>query len=621
MRRTQSRHPRRQPRESAQAADRPRAWEIVPCVPLPSRGRQQFTYVSQTALLPGALVQIPFGPRTVRGIVWKQTKEIPSRAKEIIRVLHPRLLTELECSWLTDLAPTSLESLALLLKSIVSVREVLSPESTVASSTRSGTYSLTIEWKKPGDDYPISIRRRGQHLILVPDLETARRIGATHPEMLVFAQTRRRSERRALLERLLRGESLTLLSTHSGIFLPLPKLSSLIVIEPALSSHRQWDLHPRYDARIAALLRARAERIPLRLISSLPSSDLSELQNLAVRMIGQMSEPSATVIPRRRGELDLLLPDTERAIGHSLNAGGSVLLFHGVAGGERAYVCQSCGNALRCRECGGILERHASILQCRSCKTVAGPARSFCPVCMSPSLRPKKIGTEAVADELRRRWPRATIVRIDRATLPSRSQKRTAANDISVQGPTIIIGTDRLFTASFSTKVDSAVIVDGDALLAPADYDVAEQALIRIARVASFLKSAHPNSFFLQTQMPDFPLFRALGTGTVSSWMAEERTDRKQLHFPPFVSLLRCERSFSKQEAATREAEKFVETLRAHTACRVGFRILPRGTEAIVEIVIRGPSTELWKLLDQIPRTWALDPFTSMFDLLSSPGQ
>ncbi len=596
--------------------------EVIPFVPL-SSGSRRFAYTyrvpAKESVAPGTLVRIPFGKRTVSGIVFREaTQRIPPwKLKTIASVTSSvPLFTPAELAMLQHLAELSLESFPLLVQSAARVRSVGQADDiseNLKQKARRRASRIDVRWKPLTDLLPSALH--GQLLLLIPETSVAHAtIELLEKKKLpwaFFAQTLPVRERRALLQRLRTGESLVIVATHPGIFLPLPALSRIIVVEAALPAHRQWDLHPRYDARIGALLRGKAQGVPVTFQSTLPSLDLARLSPPEPNDI--LRPGSVRVLPRMSTD-PLFSPVFLSAIRDTIERGGHVFIFHNIVGTERAFVCGTCGALLTCPECGGILERVRSQLHCRQCKAARGPLLRFCPRCNSPHLSPRRIGTSAIVDMLRHIVPGVSVAQADRDTLP-----RLRAGTLSARAPaphSILVGTERAFAALGEYDLfDCIIVLDADRFLESLSFDAAERAMITITRLAHRRRADAP--LLLATTHPHQTLFRALETD-LRIWMEEELADRRTLQYPPEAVLIRLERTASSAGQARTLAKKLLQRLAASAPdVRTGFRVIERPRPR-AEILLRGPRAALSDALRFIPTGWNTDPFVPVSLLASS---
>lgn len=604
---------------------RRRCVEVVPLIALPAGVSQRFTYRLPPGVSPsaGSLVSVPFGSRVVRGVVWARAgaRAGAGRARRGIKavreVVGAPLLFPGEACWLEALAALSLESLAQLTKALVSVRAPLPGGVPPSRAERSpGGATTHVHWS---DDIGavLALGAAAQVLVLAPDRAVARRAArlcaTAGVPARVFSQSLRVTERRRILQGLIAGEPGATIATHSGVFLPGANLAAIIVAEASLPSHRQWDLHPRYDARVAAVLRGAMFSVPVHLTSHLPSLDLASLADRGAFVHGALSPLTARVLRRPVGQAHPLLPEVEGVMRETLAQSRPVFLFHDVVGSERQYACDACGHRLACARCGGAVQRDGRTLVCRACGSRAGPPPLFCPRCDSPSIRPRRVGTRALEEIVRRVFPGVPTIRLDREAVSRASPLRAA-----VRGPSLVIGTEKALSVlpdepSFGTSV----VVDADTLLSRPDVDAAEAALRLIARVARLTAPPAGRTVLVQTAMPYFPLFRALADGQLPRWLEGEREDRERLGAPPYAALFRLTKSFPSLPRAREGTERLARRFSSRRVL-VGRRVFRTGRATVGELVLRGPRERLWRLLPDVPRSWTTDPHIPLREVVGS---
>lgn len=592
-------------------------WEVVPFVPLAPHGQQTFSYAAsdtENAVAPGVMVRVPFGSRNVRGLVVRPGC-VPrgARLKPITSAVSSTpLFTAAELGTLRDLAALSLESFALLVKSASLVREPLirgrvgdggRTETPTGEKGRSRGFRVDVVWENIAAALPDAVK--APVLVLTPETVVAHEaldiLRRRKVPSAFFAQSLRTSERRNVLHRLRRGEPLAVVATHAGIFLPFPRLTRIIVLEAALASHRQWDLHPRYDARIAARLLAEHHGVPLAVQSSLPSLDLALLA-------GKRDSPLLVrpwqVLPRAPAD-PLLSLEIIATVRETVARGGTVLCFHDLVGGERVFTCDSCGTVLRCPACGGMLEREGRTLRCRSCGDPQGPVPHFCPRCRSPHVGARRVGTARIVDDLQAALPGTHIIRVDRETLP-----RTRAGETPpLLGRSVIVGTERAFAAIGTRYFDRIVVISADRLLEEPRYDAAEQWVTLLARLSLRQAAESRVPLVVQTTHAGLAVVRALREGTILRWAEEELADRAHLSYPPCAALLALARRFRTRAHAARAAARLRERLPESAGLlRVGFRVAGTAQQPRAEVLLRGSLPALRAVARRLPGGWRTDP-------------
>jgi primosomal protein N' (replication factor Y) len=172
-----------------------------------------------------------------------------------------------------------------------------------------------------------------------------------------------------------------IVGVRSSIFLPLNKLSLIIVDEEHDPSYKQSDMQPRYNARDCAVVVGRIFGARVVLGSATPSLE-SYLNALSQKYAyvplnerwGESILPeivvSDTLRAVKRGErrshfnLDLL-----NSIGGSIERGEQVILFQNRRGYAPFVQCRSCGYTPRCPHCNVTLTQHkgSGRLECHYC--------------------------------------------------------------------------------------------------------------------------------------------------------------------------------------------------------------------------------------------------------------
>ncbi len=604
--------------------------DVIPFLPLRPGAPQRFSYRVPVGLKGdiGMRVRIPVGQRSIEGVIWSRRRTTSRLLRPLQTILSGPLFHARERAWLEALAENSLESLALLTKSLVLVRRPLERLMTQkplrqrmphgrGSQARHILVHFTTDVLAA---LPQSLE--GQILVLVPDNGMAQRLleacGQAKLPAQRFSQALPLTQRRAVLTALNEGTPMMVIATHSGVFLPFSNLSRIIVVEATLPAHRQWDLHPRYDARLAALLLARTTNATIVYQSSLPSVELSALPESLAETVGELPQIPVQILARSADRDRPLLPETEARVRETIARGRAVLLFQNIVGMERSYRCGGCGYLLQCATCGQPLQRQGKSLACLACGLVHGPVRHFCPQCGSPRVLPRRIGTAAIEEEVQRLLPHVPTMRIDRDHVPREvtpASRLSAASRAEVDSlPTMYIATERIFSLASAPRFGLVVIVDADTLLAPLAFDAAEQALRLITRVAETRENA-ATEVLLQTSLPHFPLFRALAGGTLAEWLTEERRTRADLHVPPYGALLRFAKIVSSVTRARREIAAFRETLKNTPPVRLGWRVTEVQRRVRVDVLLRGPRSILFTMLASLPRSWSVDPIVPLTEL------
>jgi primosomal protein N' (replication factor Y) len=355
----------------------------------------------------------------------------------------------------------------------------------------------------------------------------------------------RRDTWRAIAE----GEAPVVVGARSALFLPFPDLGLIIVDEEHETAFKQED-GVIYHARDMAVVRARLAKASCVLVSATPSLEtltnaetgryahlhLSERHGSAglpvVEPIDLRSHP-----PERGRFLSPLLIE---AVKDTLARGEQAMLFLNRRGYAPLTLCRSCGHRMRCPNCTAWLVEHRAQrrLQCHHC----GHAEKLpeqCPECAAQgSLTPVGPGVERVLEEVEALFPDARRIVMASDTIPGPAAATAAAEAIAARQVDLIIGTQIVAKGWHFPHLTLVGVVDADLGLAGGDLRAAERTLQLLHQVSGRAGRAEaPGKVMLQTFSPDHPVMRALVSGDVAAFMAEEAAGRRPGHWPPFGRL------------------------------------------------------------------------------------
>ena len=260
--------------------------EVVPLVALPPQGNQKYSYIVPNNMnaVPGDLVRIPFSNRIINGVVWSKTKKKNIYLKNIIEIERKNIATKHDLRWLEMFSDYSLESLSLLTKALVSNRKSFTEKrfNNPEISKRHG--SIVIKFTEKELEKILKTKGAGQILILIPEIifgDDISNICKLAGRKCVFYNNQlSQKEKNDVTNEIYENQFCVVIATHSGIFLPFSNLTAIILIEPALPSHRQWNMHPFYDARVGAYLKSIIYQIPLTFLVSIQTFATYSLSNV-----------------------------------------------------------------------------------------------------------------------------------------------------------------------------------------------------------------------------------------------------------------------------------------------------------------------------------------------------
>lgn len=591
---------------------------------LPVPGTAGFDYLlpaGETAV-PGAYVSVPFGKKTLVGVVWGASKGdiAPEKCKEVAQ-FHPTIppMTERFRAFMDWVAWYNCAPRGAVLKLALSAPEAfVAPkrklkEKPLGVACSPSPHRLNEEQQSAAEKLASCIGKgfsvellegltgSGKTEVYFDTIEKALTTGAQVlvllPEIALGAQWVERCEkrfgfvpevwhsgiskaaRRNTWQRAVRGEARLVVGARSALFLPMPRLGLMVVDEEHEPSYKQED-GVIYHARDMAVARAKHENIPLLLVSATPS--LETLANVEGGRYGKTHLPSrfggaslphAQSVDMRLSGLNasrFLSPTLEVAVREHLARGEQSLLFLNRRGYAPLLLCRTCGHRMQCPSCTAWLVLHkrsgmsgsANYMQCHHCG-YAERAPDTCPSCASENtLAPCGPGVERIEEEARALFPEARLLTIASDHVGSQSALEESIARITNHEADIIIGTQLLAKGHHFPHLTLIGVVDADLGLRGGDLRATErtwQLLHQLSGRAG--REQKPGMVLIQTYQPEHPVMVALANGDGAALIAAEMKARKQEQMPPYGKLGAVIVESEKEEALRRFASDLARAL------------------------------------------------------------
>ena len=415
-------------------------------------------------------------------------------------------------------------------------------------------------------------------LVLVPEISLtpqlverfARRFGG---RLAVLHSRLSELERAQQWWRARRGDVDVVVGSRSAVFAPLPRLGLVVVDEEGSSAYKQ-DRTPRYDAGWVA--RRLAELAGGRLILGSATPAIATYAEAISGRIG-LAE-----LPRRvRGadpDIELVnmseeadagnrLPLSRRlvdVISGALARDRQVILFLNRRGMATFVLCRDCGRSVECPNCSVALVHHAEIegLACHYCGH-SEPLPPHCPYCGSRNTRGLGLGTQRLEGIVRKLWPEARVLRLDRDTAGTGPEGYYEIFQAFASGRSDILVGTQLVARGFDLPAVSAVgVVDADLPLHFPDYRSAENTFALVTQVAGRAgRSGEPAHVIVQTHNPDHYALQRAATRDYAGFYRDELPSREIFRFPPAAELAVLTCAGTDPERTAQEARDGAEWL------------------------------------------------------------
>ena len=552
------------------------------------------TYQSDQELLPGQIVLIPLGNRTVTGVVLRKITKVNFPTKPITRILHPCPIPEhllASIVWLSQYYLSPLPATAnLMIPAGITARGALTGPLSHSSATTAkiplielnqaqkaalealqqatgatrllrgvtGSGKTNIYLKMAAD----TLKQQKSVILLVPE------IALTSQLVKIFEQTfgnlvtlihsnqtltERRKTWLALLETTC-GDTATpqiVIGPRSALLSPIGNLG-LIIIDEAHEGAYYQENTPRYSAlRLASFIASQCQ-IPCIAGTATPNIvdyHLAKTHNSLIELSQKAKttaiDPEITIVDlkdrtnflkNRYFSNQLLAKISENLQNHH-----QTLIFHNRRGSSPLTICEECGWQALCPECYLPMTLHADgyLLTCHICGHEE-KVPSSCPNCHHPDVVHKGFGTKLLETELSRLFPNAKITRFDgdnkKATSLAHLYQAVKSGEIDV-----LIGTQTLARGLDLPHLATVGIVQADAGLALPDFAAEERSFELLTQVIGRVGRGHLDTanVIVQTYQPDHPVIQTAIKADYSAFAKYLLQKRHTQALPPFTYLAR----------------------------------------------------------------------------------
>ena len=340
------------------------------------------------------------------------------------------------------------------------------------------------------------------------------------------------------------------IGTRSSVLMPLKNLGAIIIDEEHDQSYKQAEGF-KFSGRDLAIKRAQIENIPVFLGSATPSLQTLKLVKEKkfkkfdlLRRVDGKKPPK--LIPLDISDSPLLggiAIQTMSIIEAAINKGEQVLIFLNRRGFAPLYECDNCGWVAKCSSCESNLVFHKSKnrLICHKCESVYGVNKT-CPDCHSNEINTLGTGTERVEEVLRSTFKKVPIIRMDYDSTRLKGSIEAIYEKANTSKEAILVGTQMLSKGHDFPKVTLCVILNADGGLLSPEINAIEkisQQLIQVSGRAG--RNNNLAKVIIQTRYPNDENLKQIKTGDYRLVSEQCLKNSKALNMPPYstVAILR----------------------------------------------------------------------------------
>lgn len=418
----------------------------------------------------------------------------------------------------------------------------------------------------------------GQVIVLVPE------IGLT-PQMIerfkswfgnevaIIHSKLSAGERYDEYRKVLNDQVKVVVGVRSAVFVPFKNLKMIIVDEAHDSS---YDFHDnlKYDTIEVAINRMK-DRGKVVLGSATPSVEsyfyakkgfynLCQLKNRAKK--GAFL-PDTEIVDMRNeltmGNVSIFSRELKKAIEEKLNNKEQIILFLNRRGFSNFISCRSCGEVIKCDDCDISMTYHKAKnrLICHYCGKTK-PLPKLCPSCGSKFIKQFGVGTQRVEEEVKKFFPEARVLRMDRDTTGKKDSFNEFYEKIKNKEADVIIGTQMVSKGFDFEDVTLVGIVAADMSLYISDYKARERTFQLITQVSGRAgRASKKGKVIIQTYSPDSEIINYSAKGDYEDFYQYEIEERKTFLYPPYTKLIELEFSSYDENLTQIWAEKFLQQM------------------------------------------------------------
>lgn len=356
---------------------------------------------------------------------------------------------------------------------------------------------------------------------------------------------------------MIQGEKKILIGARSALFCPVPNLGLIVVDEEHESSFKQEE-KLKYHGRDVAIMLAKEMNCPIVLGSATPSFESwlnaskgkFKLHRMTKR-VGDIQLPEIKIIDLKSSAArskELKFPfwmseELHIELKNNLESGFQSALFLNRRGMSQSIICPACGYTKECPNCDIKLTLHAhNHLVCHYCDYHES-FKPRCSDCNEGTLEPLGIGTESVETEIKKLFPEARILRIDRDEIQNRIDLENAIEKVEKQEVDILIGTQMIAKGLDFPNLKLVGLVLADVGFNLPDFRAGERAVQLIlqmsGRAGRHKKENEPNGVvILQTFNPESEIVQMASQSDYEIFCEYDLKNRQIFSYPPFGKMI-----------------------------------------------------------------------------------
>ena len=422
------------------------------------------------------------------------------------------------------------------------------------------------------------INKKKQILVLLPEIFLTNQFKERFLDFFGFMPAVWHSKitiknKRKIWQGVLKNKIKLVIGARSSLLLPFKKLGLIVVDEEHDSSYKQEE-GLIYNARDMAIARASFEKIPVYLVSSVPSLEtFNNIKNKKYNFtkiknrFKKVPLPDAKVINLNLSLLkkdNFIANETIKLVKEYLDKNEQILFFLNRRGYAPFLICKKCGFKHVCPNCSIYLTYHKLIgkLVCHHCgykTTKEIECKKDKKNCDFNMYGP---GVEKIFEELKRIFPEKNIKIFSSDFLINKKDTEKVIKKIENNEINILIGTQLISKGFYFPKLNCIVVVDADFSGMGYDLRTTEKNIQLYNQLSGRAGRFSKNSLIIyQTTSPLNETLRDVLANDPEKFLSNELILRKNKKLPPFSRLVALIVSANSDEDSFRAAQEIKKKL------------------------------------------------------------
>jgi len=593
--------------------------KVIPATRIGGNREQKFTYHVPDSLSGhikiGQTVEIPFGKRTIFGIVAEildDNGEQPSYTlKDVVSIKTAEALFTPQLFALADyisqeyLTPLGLVVKAMMTKpavrAVANQRPASLPNSKqieLNEQQQSAVDILEKSFGKPEIFLLHGVTGSGktevylkiieklltqgkQSLIMVPEIaltpQTLSRIESRFPADIIEVVHSRISygQKFIIWKNIFEGKTKILIGPRSALFAPFVDLGLIVMDEEHDPSFKQFDQNPKYHSRFVAGKLSKLWNCPLLFSDATPSlesyfaTEHGQATKIELTTRPSQEMPQVKLVDMREetkaGNFNIFSEILIKKMESALEKGRQVILFINRRGTATSMLCQDCGELVYCQSCQVPLVFHNAKrkLVCHHC------GRNYdvpitCGKCGSQRLKFSGTGTEKVEFLISKIFPQYQVARLDRDNITKKSEFEKFYSEFMSGKFQILVGTQMIAKGWDLSGVSLIGVINADTTLSLPDFRSNERTFQLVTQVSGRAgRGSFPGEVILQTHSPENFAIRAATKHNYKEFYEQEIEQRQKFDYPPISRLIKLTTKGRSQDKAMESGRQVVAGLKS----------------------------------------------------------